>query len=735
MKQSIFSISKCISLFIFLLFFASNAAIADPDKNAWKPMPTGINDNGAFNIFLDPHDGNRVWGSPAGTGLWYSDDGGSNWSSVSETEDDLFYARVFGMSFHPGNPDSIVIAAREKLLKTLDRGHSWDRLPASGLPISRIWDMQSHPFNPDIFYVIVLGKGVFKTVNGGNSFIDIADPAFATQMKNAFNIAMNPADPNIIIVSSSSGGVYKSSDAGSTWSAISGGTGSGIIKATARYGTLGFDPVQFGTGPSGFYRLYVSGSSSIGGSRPQFLCYNDTLTQNGWTCPALGGGVPLLSTVGRTFSFSPEGDHSFAVLANERNTYFRLMTFTASTGSITGTVGPVVDRSAHDLLYYKNKDTILIGGLHRVERSIDGGITVENLTKLPEAHNFFIATHPEKKGYIATHRYYSKNNGKKWKYFTGLNPAANTNGFDSFAFSPTRSNVCYGVSHNYETGLEDFFASSDGCKSFNFVSDISSSGNSSQTLVVDPANDQIIYSGHLRKGIYKSTDGGVTWSQKINGFPTANIWAENLIIDPTSPGTLYAALVPFGSSRGIYKTVDSGENWLPITNGIAPGDVTQFWSRIGSVTLDPANSNHLCAIPGGGTNKTSVMYCTNDGGNNWNPVSNSLPAANWFRSLIFDPADSNSMWVTLYNNDTGSQGIYATSDSGTTWGPVNNGIDKSGNLPIIFDIKANNKGSRYFITTFGRGLFSYKPSKILLDPDEDDDDEGHDDDGDSDSDD
>ena len=65
-------------------------------------------------------------------------------------------------------------------------------------------------------------------------------------------------------------------------------------------------------------------------------------------------------------------------------------------------------------------------------------------------------------------------------------------------------------------------------------------------------------------GVFKTTNGGRTWSAINNGLTAVTVSA--LAIDPVIPSIVYAAGVAFGS--GVYKTTDGGSNWVRRSNGI-----------------------------------------------------------------------------------------------------------------------------------------------------------------------
>jgi photosystem II stability/assembly factor-like uncharacterized protein len=113
-------------------------------------------------------------------------------------------------------------------------------------------------------------------------------------------------------------------------------------------------------------------------------------------------------------------------------------------------------------------------------------------------------------------------------------------------------------------------------------------------IVIHPKNPDIVYvaaTGHEwtynpERGVYKTTDGGATW-QKIL-YVNERVGANDLVMDPRAPDTLYAATwnrirrrwsdpMP-GGEDGLFKTTDGGKTWTPINNGLPD---TNFTGRIG----------------------------------------------------------------------------------------------------------------------------------------------------------
>ena len=130
-------------------------------------------------------------------------------------------------------------------------------------------------------------------------------------------------------------------------------------------------------------------------------------------------------------------------------------------------------------------------------------------------------------------------------------------------------------------------------------------------IIIHPQNPDIIWVaslGHLysssnERGVYKSLDGGLTWTNKlyVNGYTGA----IDLVIDENNPEILYASMWEkdrkawnfdgSGIGSGIYKSIDGGENWVEISGGESGFPDTEGTGRIG-LDISRSNSNILFAI-------------------------------------------------------------------------------------------------------------------------------------------
>ena len=178
-------------------------------------------------------------------------------------------------------------------------------------------------------------------------------------------------------------------------------------------------------------------------------------------------------------------------------------------------------------------------------------------------------------------------------------------------------------------------------------------------IVIDPKNHDIVYAavlGNIYKptedrGVYKSVDGGQSWSKVL--FSNKHSGAVELVIDPSNPRILYASTwrvnrTPYsfnsgGKGSALWKSVDQGKTWKKISTnkGFAVGVL-----GIIGVTVSPVNPQKIWAIV---ENETSGgVYRSDDGGTSWSYVnsSRSLRQRAWYYSKIYaDTQDEDIVYV------------------------------------------------------------------------------------------
>ena len=175
-----------------------------------------------------------------------------------------------------------------------------------------------------------------------------------------------------------------------------------------------------------------------------------------------------------------------------------------------------------------------------------------------------------------------------------------------------------------------------------------------QVLASVPTNPQIIYAGTAR-GLYKSSNGGLTWSLRVNPNPGSNVLIgkniQAVAVDPTNAQIIYAAV----QGEGVYKSVNGGFDWVQVINGLTNSFVT-------AIAINPLSPTTIYVGTAGGG-----IFKSNNGGGIWFTVNTGITDLFIF-SLALDP----SAPATLYVGTTFA--IYKTTSAGGSWSPRVTGL-------------------------------------------------------------
>jgi len=205
-----------------------------------------------------------------------------------------------------------------------------------------------------------------------------------------------------------------------------------------------------------------------------------------------------------------------------------------------------------------------------------------------------------------------------------------------------------------------------GLENTGVISKIVVNPNDTQQIFVGTAGN--IYTQDNNRGVYKSNDGGITWTNTLYLGPTSGI--GDLIMHPTNPSILFAtgrnrfrsSLISIvnGPAARIYRSIDGGTTWDTLTNGLPQGPQ-------GKITLAIAKNNpsivyaNYCDT----TMNYSGFYKSTNGGNSWQFVSQdpqmSLGGFGWyFGEIRVDPNNDNKIyWMGV--------DLFVSNDGGDNW--------------------------------------------------------------------
>ncbi len=462
------------------------------------------------------------------------------------------------------------------------------------------------------------------------------------------------------------GGVYLSTDSGSSWTAINSGLTTNYVTALATAGTQVF---------AGTYSNGVFVSTNNGTS---WSAANSGLPSKSIQVLAANGGDLFAGTGGGGVYLSTNNGSSWT---------------SASAGLTDLNVTAIAASGAYLFAGTANGLVFLSTNNGSVWTSVSTGLPIGEITSLA-----IIGTNtPPTNLMVGIYNsiYTSTNMGTSWTASTTGLPSS----IGATYFAVIGTNIFAGT-------YDGVFLSSNGGTSWNVV-DTGLPAN--PNIAAMAAIGTNVFAGTSTLGVFRSTDSGANWTSPNTGFPASNsVNALNVI-----GSYLYA-----GTARGVYLSRDNGSDWTSVSNGIPTGNA--FVTAIASI-----GTNLFAGMKsdGGGIYGDDVFLST-DSGNSWNPASSGIPAnadvaafavigTNLFAATpgqgVFRSQDSGASWTAVDNGlpsnasvnilnvpinalaviggnlfaGTSSEsnggksvggGVYLSMDNGASWSDVSDGL-------------------------------------------------------------
>lgn len=588
---------------------------------------------------VNPTNSNDVWAGAADGGLWHSTDGGSHWSSVTDSQPTL---SVGAIAIDPKNPNTIYVGTGEAnsngdaywgvgVLKSTDGGATWTNYGLNDFGGLGIGKIVVDPANSQI----VLLSAVFDSFPGPPS-----GPANTlTEM-----------------------GIWRSINGGSSWTHVLTGT------SPSTPGTdVVFDPAK----PSIVF-------AGLGGNRSASGVYKSTNTGQTWT--RISSGIPTGTGIRRvSLGISSNGTHVYAALTNASGDLLKSSIYVSTTTgtswaakNVSSVPGMVNDDGGHQWWYdsyvavapgVSTGNTAEVGGVD-IWQTTNGGTSWTNLTNAYTSG----PVHPDQHALVffskTSSSFYIGNDGGVWSgntsgTFTNLNSGGlNITQFYGGSIGEVGTNAqLYGGAQ--DNGEDQYPGGSpSGPVQWN-----ESFGGDGGYTVVDYTNNAIVYEEYVHGAISKSNDGGNTWSAATTGINAGDPvnFIMPFIMSPNNNNELLA-----GTDR-IYKTTNGAANWNAISGSLDSG------TPISAIAVAPGNDNYIYA----GDNAGHV-YVTTNGGGLWSPAAISGSTGGMVRGIAVDLSNPSTVYVSFANFATGSgKHIFKSTDAGSTWSDI------SGSLPNI----------------------------------------------------
>ena len=582
-----------------------------------------------------------------------------------------------------------------------------------------------------VYYMGATGGGVWKTVDAGISWQPISDAYFKTGSVGA--IAVFQADPKILYVGmgesalraniSHGDGVYKSTDAGKTWTSIG-------LRDTRQIGKILIDPANpdvvyvaaighpYGPNPErGVFRTRDGGKSW-----QKVLYLNDktgapdlamdpqeplTLYATTWQVLRQPWGIDSVGPGGGIYKTTDGGDHwkelkgglpkgdkgKIGVTVSPVNHNRLWATVEAEDGGIyrsddAGETWTLLYNQfdVRSRQYYYGKifadpqqlDTVYTFSAKNFRKSTDGGKTYHTLlTPHGDYHDLWIDPHDDRRmvdgddgGATVTF-----DGGKSWS--SDMNQPTG-----QFYTVKTDNNFPYRVLGAQQDDTTVSIASSDLARSDDQSNWYVVGGGESGYVVPDPKNPNLVYagafwglltrydhsSGIIRNiSIWPDVPGGRTGAELKYRFQ----WTYPIAISP--------ARAVYAGANVLFKSTDEGQSWQTISPDLTRNDVPHELGRLEDVystifTIAPSPLNEAIVWTG---SDDGLIHLTRDGGKTWTDVTPpEIPR--WTRINIIEasPTDPATAYVAAnrYQLDEFKPMLYRTHDYGKTWQQAVDGI-------------------------------------------------------------
>jgi photosystem II stability/assembly factor-like uncharacterized protein len=462
------------------------------------------------------------------------------------------------------------LASAAVLVGVLSSGTSaaagpWSPIGPQGGPVDAL---ALDPTNPQVLYAGAYGGGVWKSSDGGTSWTRLSG---VPPQQSVEAIAVDPKSGKTILAGTYDAGIWRSTDGGATWKQVHKKKRDGERLADVQ--TIVFDPKS----PSVVY----AGTDSEGEVSGVLKS-----TDGGATWKESDEGL-VKPYYARVFALAVHPETSSTLYAGTSEGLWRSTDSAATWSHVESGIG---DDQVNSLAIDAS-GTVLAGAIGDIWRSSDGaswakaksavhiaGDTVSEIVADPTRPGTFFAGLPN---YVLR----STDRGMTWSSID-----------DRFEWITFRS------------------------------------------LAVDPSG--ALFTGTSHRGVLKTTDGGKTWTELSGGYTALEIWS--IAVDPSSPKTLYAS----SSQAGVSKSIDGGATWTIASEGLTSRTVF-------SLAIDPSNPASLLA----GTRKG--IHRSTDGARTWKPVATSAMSME-VRTVRFVPDSKRA-----YGRDEDT--IWKSDDAGANW--------------------------------------------------------------------
>jgi photosystem II stability/assembly factor-like uncharacterized protein len=599
----------------------------------------------------------------------------------------------------PGKPNLFYFGSTGGgVWRTNDAGNTWENI-SDGFFGGSIGAVAVSEWDNNVIYVgggektvrgnVSFGYGMWKSLDAGKTWSSIG----LKESRHVPRIRIHPKNPDLVYAavlgdlfkSSTERGVYRSKDGGKTWERIL------FANADAGAIDLCMDPNNPRILYASTWRVRRTPYSLESGGEGSAL-YQSTDGGDTWQNISKNEGMPkgTWGIVGVTVS-PVNSNRVYAIIENENGGVYR----SDDAGKTWRKMND--DRNLRQRAWYytriyadtKEVDMVYVLNVS-YHRSKDGGKTFQNYNASHgDHHDLWIAPEDNQRMIIADDggAQVTFDAGENWTTYHNQPTAQfyrviTDNSFPYRIYGAQQDNSTVRIYHRTDGSAitpQDWEETA---------------GGESGHLAVDPTNNDIVYGGSYggyltRKNHTTGEERGVNpWPDNPMGHGAEGAtyrfqWNFPIFISPHDPKKLYSA------SQNLHVSMNGGESWQTISGDLTRNDKTKMASSGGPITKDNTSVEYygtIFAVAESPYEKDFIiagsddglLHLTVDGGKKWDKVTPAdLPEWSMFNSIEFDPFVKGGAYVaaTRYKMGDYRPLLYRTKDYGKTWTKITDGID------------------------------------------------------------
>ena len=662
----------------------------------------------ANTVAVNPQNEDIIYTGFSSGGVWKTTDGGANWSPVFDGE---LWPSIGDIEIDPNNPETVYVSTGDPnisfypmlgdgVYKSTDGGETWANI---GLQAQRVISrIALHPTDPNIIFAASMGlpfirdnnRGLYRTTDGGATWQQVL---FISDQAGVTDVVIDPFDPNVVyasgwdrvrnnmesVISGSGAKVYRSTDGGTTWTMLTNGLPQEDMGRTG----LAISKNM----PGLVFVMYVGTDSNLSG------IFKSENSGESWEPVGISGVEGALGGFGWYFGklrVNPANDDEIFLLGVD------LWRGVVSTGTWSEATPPwwayEVHADKHDLVFSTSGNMYLAtdGGLYK---STDLGISWADIENIPTTQIYRVAYNPHQPDHYFGG---AQDNGTTGGNADIINDWPRIYGGDGFqpVFHPLDPLIFYVETQNGDISVTDdggagFYDASEGI-------DFSDRRNWDMPYLMSPHNPDVFYAGTFR--VYKSEAGVIPFFEPVSEDLTDGLVLHprhhnitSLSESPAKEGLLYA-----GTADGnVWRADDGNFDWINISAGLPDRYVT-------GVKASPANENWVYVTHSGYRDNEFIprVHRSKNRGANWEDLSANLPDIA-INDIYVLPGHADS--VLFVATDAG---VYGTLNSGQSWSRLGK------NMPFVptFDLDWNVAQNTLMAGTFARSIMSYPIDSLLF---------------------